>query len=549
MTQPLTRSATPWLFGPVRDLAFGCGLAYAAVFAALALFGDAVRTALPLGLAILPVTFLSVPHYGATLLRAYGRAEDRARYRFFTIWTTAALALLFAWGLRDVAAGSWLATVYLTWSPWHYAGQNFGVGLMFLRRRGVEVTPAVRRLLWWSFALSYGLVFLALHAETGAAYAPADFEGTVLRFRPIGIPAAIGRPALVAAAAACAGVTAAAFLLLARRARWRDLVPSAALVLTQALWFSLPTLARAAGLFEGVDPLSAGNSHYVFLWIATSHAAQYLWITSYYAGSSGGMRRQAGFLGKCLLAGAAVWTVPAVVFAPAALGRLPYDAGLALLVSSIVNLHHFVLDGAIWKLRDGRIARILLGGSDAAAGEAPARPWLRRTAVAAGAACLAVMLFAGLETELGFNAAIERRDVAAAGASMRRLAWIGRDGSEMHLRIANAAADLGDDSAAQRHYEDSIRLLPTAWAWTGLGRIHAQHGLWRRAQSAFDEALLLEPDHAVALLYAGVVAFRTGRDADGRERLLHARATAQRPEVIAEIEEVMREHGVAPAPR
>ena len=29
--------------------------------------------------------------------------------------------------------------------------------------------------------------------------------------------------------------------------------------------------------------------------------------------------------------------------------------------AALVNLHHFILDGAIWKLRDGRIARLLLG--------------------------------------------------------------------------------------------------------------------------------------------------------------------------------------------
>jgi hypothetical protein len=34
--------------------------------------------------------------------------------------------------------------------------------------------------------------------------------------------------------------------------------------------------------------------------------------------------------------------------------------GLGLLTASIVNLHHFVLDGAIWTLRDGRVARMLL---------------------------------------------------------------------------------------------------------------------------------------------------------------------------------------------
>ena len=544
MSTARTPAASPWLFGPARDLLLGCGLLYIVAFVALTLAGDAVRSVLPLGLAILPITFLSLPHYGATLLRAYGSGDDRRRYRFFTVWTTAVLVAIFAWSVRDVRVGSLFATVYITWSPWHYAGQNFGVGMMFLRRRGVDVTPWARRLVWWSFALSYALTFLALHgAARGASYAPDEFDATALAFVPLEIPYDVPSVAMITVATAYAAVTVAAFVLLARRTPKRNLVPLAVIVVTQALWFSVPTLARHAGRLGGVDPFSTDHAHYVFIWIASAHAVQYLWITSYYAVKSGGVRRHARFLVGSLLAGAAAWTLPALVFAPGALGRLPYDYGLALTVSAFVNLHHFVLDGAIWKLRDGRIARILLGG---AAGEtsAPARPALVRTAIAVGAVCLAVTIYAGVETESGFNAALEHGDVARADASMRRLSWIGRDGSEMHLRLADKAAVAGDESAAMTHYQESIRRWPTAWAWVGLGRLHARREDWKTANADLDEALALEPDHAVALLYSGVVALEQGRTDEGREKLLHARATAQRKEVADEIADVMRRYGV-----
>jgi hypothetical protein len=539
-------AASPWLFGPARDLLLGCGLLYVVAFAAMSVAGDAVRGALPLGLAILPITFLSLPHYGATLLRAYGTADDRRRYRFFTVWTTAALLALFAWSVRDVRVGSLFATVYITWSPWHYAGQNFGVGMMFLRRRGVDVTSAARRLVWWSFALSYGLTFLALHgAARGVSYAPDEFEATALEFLPLGIPYGVQSAAMAVVGTAYVVVTISAFALLARGRRARDLVPLACLVVAQALWFSVPVLARHADRLGGIDPFGAEHAHYVFIWIASSHAIQYLWITSYYAARHGGARRHARFLAGSLLAGAAAWTLPALVFAPGALGRLPYDYGLALVVSALVNLHHFVLDGAIWKLRDGRIARILLGDPAEGPRETPrVRPALAWTAAAAGALCLAVTLYAGFETEHGFNAALERGDVARADASMRRLGWIGRDGSEMRLRLAEKAATLGDETTATREYRESIRRWPTAWAWIGLGRLDARREDWKRASAAFDEALALEPEHAVALLYSGIVALEEGRKDEGREKLLHARATAQRKEVADEIEDVIRRYGV-----
>ena len=44
-----------------------------------------------------------------------------------------------------------------------------------------------------------------------------------------------------------------------------------------------------------------------------------------------------------------------------------------LIVTAVVNIHHFVLDGALWKLRDRRIAALLVdSGHRAAAGAAEA---------------------------------------------------------------------------------------------------------------------------------------------------------------------------------
>jgi hypothetical protein len=56
----------------------------------------------------------------------------------------------------------------------------------------------------------------------------------------------------------------------------------------------------------------------------------------------------------------AVWVVPVVLFAPEALGTFSFDAGLAMLVGSAANIHHFILDGVIWKLRSRPVARVLL---------------------------------------------------------------------------------------------------------------------------------------------------------------------------------------------
>ena len=125
-----------WLVGPVTDLLFGCGLAYAFVFAAHALAGAAFRDWIPFAWLPIATLLVSTPHYGATLIRVYEDAQERRLQARFAVWATAALCVGFWLGLRSVAIGSLFVTLYLTWSPWHYTAQNYGVAMVLLRRRG-----------------------------------------------------------------------------------------------------------------------------------------------------------------------------------------------------------------------------------------------------------------------------------------------------------------------------------------------------------------------------------------------------------------------------
>ena len=73
----------PWLVGPLADLLFGCGLGYLLLVITLAIFRPAMAGLQPWLPLLVLVT--GVPHYGATLLRAYGTAEARQRYVFLSL--------------------------------------------------------------------------------------------------------------------------------------------------------------------------------------------------------------------------------------------------------------------------------------------------------------------------------------------------------------------------------------------------------------------------------------------------------------------------------
>ena len=505
------KAPSRWLFGPTPDLLLGCGLGYILAFAVLCVYGTQVRDATAAGLIPFLTLLIGAPHYGATLLRVYARRQDRRAYALFAVWVTALLGLAFAAATRSVWIGSLLLTVYLTWSPWHYTGQNYGLAVMFLRRRGVGLEPALKRCVYASFALSYAITAIAMHTEhASAAYAPSLYQG--YHMLSLGLPRAFGLVAIPALGLAYLATLAIPAVLLLRRASARDLAPAGLLALTQALWFSIPVVTRTWGLLQDIEPLSSQFSIYYFFWAALGHSIQYVWVASYFARSAPGYGGLGRYLWKALLAGAGLWTVPALLFAPSLLGRIPFDAGLGALVASVVNLHHFVLDGAIWKLRDGRIARVLIRSEgvaqEAVTSEAPARSWVAPALQLTGALSLVIMLFAQYEQEFGLRRAWERGDASRLRAASERLRWIGRDSANVDYQLGKLLESQGNGRGALLAYQRSLDLLPSAAAWIATAELLEGAGQLDAAQAAVARALELAPDDAAVAYRGGSLALR-----------------------------------------
>ena len=496
-------SAAPkgWLFGPGWDLMLGCGGAYLLIAGAHLMLGEAVAGGVPGGLLIL---LFSLPHYGATLVRVYDSAQDRARYRIFALHATLALVALLALSLHTVLLGSLVLTLYLTWSPWHYTRQNYGIALMLLVRRGVEVTPTTKRWIHGSFVASYGLAFLAMHgAQPGALYAPVSYSGESVRLLPLGIPYGLALPAMVLLLVGYLLALAVSLFRLVQAGGTRAVSPAALLVATQAVWFSLPVILRMSGVIAETPGQASPFSSYGFLWVASAHAVQYLWITVYYATSRDG-RSRAAFLGKAVLAGFAVWILPGLVFAPGLLGGITYDSGLALMIASVVNLHHFVLDGVIWKLRDSRVASVLLrgpsAGGEARMGEEPRRRSVTRWLVAgAGAISIAIAGVGFWESEFGFQRALATGDLERAEQAIERFARIGRDGAPKRIELARELASVGDYVRASRQLERGLELEASTVGRHVLGLVREHQGRWDEALAEYDAVLELAPERTESL--------------------------------------------------
>src|SRR5262249_9773142 len=159
---------------------------------------------------------------------------------------------------------------------------------------------------------------------------------------------------------------------------------------------------------------------------------------------------------------------------------------------AVVNLHHFVLDGAIWKLRDGRVARVLLRAPDPAAEAAPA-PGARRWARALVWTIASLGLLVPLGQAFGRSALDgPPQQGPEYERSMSILRWVGRETTKMHYRIGALYAQQGNHTQAIEHLRRSIDLFPTSYAWFALGSEYMAVSRWERAEQAFTSAIELD---------------------------------------------------------
>ncbi len=481
-----------WLFGPLPDLLFGCGLLYALAFAAHALAGPAIRGVTPSFLLPLLILSLSTPHYGGTLVRVYDQRRDRQTYAVFAVWVTLALIALFFVALHNTLLASILFTLYLTWSPWHYTGQNYGISVMFLRRRGVDVTPATKRWLYAAFILSFLLTATVSHLELGTAYNPLSYASESVTFLPIGITRNVGDVVLPILGAAYLVCLVASVLRLRRVAGWRDLLPTFALVLTQMLWFSLPFSVHYWQWQTGLEPLDAQEkiANYAMM-IFIGHGLQYLWITTYYARASGHWNGYANYWAKAAASGVAIWTLPAVLIDPSGLLSGPGRAGgLFEITATFVNLHHFLLDGAIWKLRNSRIAGVLIRSVPEAEGEAaPHSPWLRRLAWSTAGLGLAAGLLGYYFTQFYVPDAIARGNLDRAERGVVVGRWLGSDEPKLRDQLVERFTSTGEIARAAAHAERLVALRADGKTYALLGEVLVARSQPDEARAAFESAV------------------------------------------------------------
>lgn len=499
----------PWIYRPWVDLLIGCG-AWSAPLLLLTNYVSRSSTAGWSFLFYVLALVFNYPHFMATVYRAYHSHDEFAKYRVFTVHVALLLACAGLIAHLWYPLLPWIFTLYICWSPWHYTGQNYGLLMMFARRAGASPTENERHALHLAFMASYLMLLFSFH--TGASS-----DALILS---LGLPAKFTLPARGVLGLFFLGACGWALVSLAKRSSWKALVPSVTLVTTQFLWFLLPALIE---LLSGKEVPQTRYSSGI---LAVLHSAQYLWIISYYQQKEARVAGQTSWSFPryllTLIAGGIALFVPG----PWLASRI-FHADFAtsfLTFTALVNIHHFILDGAIWKLRDSRVASLLLESrGDGAAAEPKAGRlagvfhWLAgTTAPARGlriALILLLLLWGGLD-RLHFYWA----NVSASLSSLQRAARLNPDDSAVQTRLARAAEAAGKRDVALDALRHAAEVNPDNLAMQeGYARGLITAGRDADAYALYQKLLTRLPQNADALVNYGLLAQRLGHAGEAED--------------------------------
>ena len=335
-----------FLLGPRADLFFfgpGATVLIGGALLLLQLLGGAAHAA-SASLTVAVVLMFVGPHYAATYRRAYTSRRIIAAHPVVTLVVPVVLAVAAFFAVRrPTTFGIAFFATYVLWSGYHYSGQSRGLLMLYPLRAGARFDVTEKRLFSLPLYVSWILSVLGLFRLAGSARNPA-YEAVRQAWHGPPLPAWATVAGLAALAASFAGV---AVVALRRRARGVPLPwPSYAVLSAQVMWFT-------AGLF---------NPFFNITLVPIFHSMQYLALTSWHTCHGRGEAGPRRFAGYAVVTLALGFVINPGLFAFFGRGQAPADVFvITAAVASFVNLHHFLLDGRIWRLRERRVVQSMVG--------------------------------------------------------------------------------------------------------------------------------------------------------------------------------------------
>lgn len=338
VAQPILGRGWDFLFlGP------GATIAISGIYAALLAAGmTAAASAFITGLSL----FVLGPHYAATYRRAFSSVDILRAHPVVTLVAPVVLVGAAAMAVRSPHGfGPFYFLAYVAWSGYHYSGQSLGLAMLYPLRQKARLDAREKRLLGLPLYVSWLASLVGLMGAGGSARNAA--YGIVRdTFAPTQLPAWTVGLALLPLAASFAGV---AIVARERSRRGTPLpLPVYGIILAQVFWF-------AWGMF---------HPYFNIVLVPVFHSLQYLALTGWHY-TKGEQKRSllafGGYTLTVLLLGLIINPGLLAIFAPAPGADPSHGPLVAAAVISAINLHHFLMDGRIWRMRERRNVQAFQG--------------------------------------------------------------------------------------------------------------------------------------------------------------------------------------------
>lgn len=331
MRLPLGRS----FVSPAFDLLLIGGGLSLLVLGYLSLYPDSAFMGVVQGNLWLMIWLSNSAHFAGSTVRLYTKPGAFESMPFATMGLPIVTLAVLGFGLIwPEPVGQSLQALYLTWSPYHYAAQSYGLAVMYAYR-GEGLADGQKSLIRLTAMLPFIYLFVSADGAGVAWLLPASMLA-----QP-----GVGQARAVLGGLALGGgliLPAVVWALSLRPAAQRLPLISLCALVANSLWLTLlahePALLGPVTVFHGIQYLAI---------LTAFHARERRRLDP--QGPSGlvhGLR----FYAVCLVLGYLlfqVWPWTGVL--------LGFSYAESVIVSAaVVNIHHFLVDGYIWRLKGDR---------------------------------------------------------------------------------------------------------------------------------------------------------------------------------------------------
>ena len=299
---------------------------------------------------LLPYLILlsNAAHFAASTVRLYTKPGTMKSLPFLTMAFPLVVIALVTLSIFDAPRlGPQLRSFYLTWSPYHYAAQAYGIAMVYSYRSGCRIGATDKRLLFWVSMLPFLYNFIT-GPDVGVGWlVPASIRDSA---GFASLRGSLGQLLLVLAVAT-------PILLYAKI--WRSKSGPLPLI-------SLMSIVSNGVWFLVLGPLDA------FVYATVFHGIQYMAIVVIFHmrdqaarpnNRHGKLYHAVSFYAMSLALGYGLFNCLPLAYVFAGFGRVE----ATLLVVAAINIHHFIVDAFIWRLRPGDSNRQVLESQTAAA--------------------------------------------------------------------------------------------------------------------------------------------------------------------------------------